>query len=82
MKVKVSSVLHGNYTFTLYNVFIDKLHWLSGNYRASAACYERAIQLEPDAVEHHEVFMDDRVLYVSHGLFLRVCCAVSCNKAS
>eukprot|EP00731_Ephydatia_muelleri_P024256 Em0016g527a len=29
-------------------------HESEGNYRASAACYERAIQLEPDAVEHHE----------------------------
>ena len=26
-----------------------------GNYRDAAACYERAIQLEPDDIGHHEV---------------------------
>ena len=34
-----------------------KLDLLSsiGNYRDAAACYERAIQLEPDDIGHHEV---------------------------
>lgn len=46
----------GKYHFMNYDSLV-KLLFASGNYRASAACYERAIQLEPDAVEHHEVFI-------------------------
>lgn len=33
-----------------------------GNYRDAAACYERAVQLEPNEVSHHEVCMHDSSL--------------------
>ena len=62
--------ISGKLVFLFEESFLYSVFGFLGNYRDAAACYERAIQEEPNELTHHEVHHLLVVLTIANSVLL------------